>query len=338
MGLRQDLTSEELCTIKAYKQLKMSNRHIAQLMGIHHTTVVKVMSRLDQNGNPTTNRKKRCKRKLTPRVTRRICNLFTRDAAGRRRSDLDVSRELQLSRATVQRARQTLGLKSCRALKKPLITEVNRRKRLAFAKAHIHWSIERWRRVLFTVESRFCLHSDAPQIVKRRTTEALNKDCIQTTIKFGGGSVMVWAGISGVGCTQLVEVDCRLNAARYCSLLHETLLPFIAQREPTTNIILQQDNAPCHAARLTTKWLQDHAIETLQWPPQSPDINPIENVWGMLKHHLKNVITRSKAEKLQVLDTEWKRIIATDVVKNLVESVPRRLQAIIRANGNHTQY
>ena len=99
---------------------------------------------------------------------------------------------------------------------------------------------------------------------------------------------MVWGCISYYGVGRLVIVDGTLNAIKYTELLAENLFESSEYMGISNDFIFQQDNAPCHKAKHTMKFFSENQIKVLEWPAQSPDLNPIENIWGYIKRKLKN--------------------------------------------------
>ena len=153
---------------------------------------------------------------------------------------------------------------------------------------------------------------------------------------------MVWAGITASHKTQLVFIDSfslsSLTAACYRDDILEThVKPFFNNHPNITEF--QQDNAPPHSARLTQQYLQQNNITTMDWPSKSPDLSPIENAWDYLDRKVKARanIPSNIAELKQALTQEW-NAIPQHYIRNLMNSMPRRLRACIDANGGHTGY
>ena len=128
-----------------------------------------------------------------------------------------------------------------------------------------------------------------------------------------------------------------MNGVRYHWILDEKLELFMTQHGTTH---FMQDGAPCHKSKIVTAWFQVRLhISLINWLGNTPDLNPIENVWAWMKSQLRD----SKATSLPQLQREitelWVlRMDNIQYLKNLVESMPRRLQAVIDGNGNLTKY
>ena len=126
-----------------------------------------------------------------------------------------------------------------------------------------------------------------------------------------------------------------MNSVRYIATLEEHLLTHMGIHGTS---IFMQDNAPCHRSKRTTKWFQDHDIVVLEWPGNSPDLNPIENLWHLAKMKLEKADTSSVPRLIQAIKRMWLLDLSPDYCRKLVESMPRRLANVIAAKGNMTKY
>ena len=161
----------------------------------------------------------------------------------------------------------------------------------------------------------------------------------QNMIGLAVGSVMVWAGISAQGKTDLHVIDNgTLTALRYVNeILDVYVRPYAGA--VGENFILMDDNARAQRARITDQYLEQATIVRMEWPARSPDLNPIEHAWDMLQTAVSSrpVQPASAQELRQALLEEWDQIPQYKI-KRLISSMRRRCQAAIEARGHHTRY
>ena len=195
-----------------------------------------------------------------------------------------------------------------------------------------------WGRVVFSDESRFNLHhADGRVRIYRRRNERFERNCILEVYPYGGGGVMVWAAINSNFKSALVVCNGNLNARRYIDqILQPHVLPMFRQRQGFT---FMHDNARPHTAILTREFLVQNNIPVLPWPACSPDCNPIEHMWDELGRRLRQRphAPNNVDELTQALIEEW-NTIPRRVYRNLCNSMPCRVQAVIHSHGGHTRY
>ncbi|GFR84537.1 transposable element Tcb1 transposase [Elysia marginata] len=186
---------------------------------------------------------------------------------------------------------------------------------------------------MFSDESKFLLErQDGRKRVLRRVNERFVPQCLSQARAFGGGSVMVWGGITAAGKTPLV------TARRY---IDEILRPRVVAAIHNQGLTFMQDNAPAHRARITNQFLYENNIPVLHpWPPYSPDLNPIWSIlWDLLyrRVRMRQPQPQTLLQLERALHEEWDNI-PRQAVQRLISSMRRRCQAVIFSRGHHTRY
>ena len=141
------------------------------------------------------------------------------------------------------------------------------------------------------------------------------------------------------GLGPLSPVNSNLNASAYQDILDNAMPPTWWQQFGEVPFLFQHDCAPVHKARTIKTWLDEFGVEELDWPAQSPDLNPIEHLWDELERRLRARPSRptSVPDLINALQNEWAPI-PTETLQNLVEGLPRRVEAVIAAKGVPTPF
>ena len=176
--------------------------------------------------------------------------------------------------------------------------------------------------------------------VRRRSGERLKPECVVGTVKHPV-SVMVWGCFShrGPGRLHIVPKGTTVTAAAYQEILENRMLPSARDMFHDQDYIFQDDGAPCHRAKSVKNWLSANDVGTIgDWPGQSPDINPIENLWNVMKLMVRNQGPKNRTELIEAVIYSWNHVVEKKTLQQLCDSMPRRLRAVINAKGNATKY
>ncbi len=160
--------------------------------------------------------------------------------------------------------------------------------------------------------------------------------CLKSSVKFPQ-SVMIWGAMSSAGVGPLCFLKTNVTAPVYPDILEHFLLPSADQLFKDADFIFQQDLAPAQTAKRTKSWLNDHGVDVLDWPANPPDLNPIQNLWGIVKRKMRNKRPKNADEMKATVKESWASIPPQQCHK-LITSMPRRLEAVIKAKGAPTKY
>ena len=129
-----------------------------------------------------------------------------------------------------------------------------------------------------------------------------------------------------------------MKTDRYIDVLERKMLTSANDLFGNDEFMFQDDSAPCHRAAKTKNWINSKNIQTLEWPGNSPDMNPIEHLWAIVKQRIYKYRPTTKSSLIAAIIKVWFHEIENDTCKKLIDSMPRRIQAVIDNNGGHTKY
>lgn len=227
---------------------------------------------------------------------------------------------------TVKRARKHLGWVATRPKYSQLVREANKEKRVLWCKKQLA-AKEKFLDVVFTDESTVQLDNHGRLCFRKRKQPRKLKPRPKHPIK-----VHIWAGISSRGATPVVIFTGIMNSTRYCSILEKGLLPFLQDVFPEGHRF-QQDNDPKHCSKFTKQFLQEKGVNWFRTPAESPDLNPIENVWASLKYYLRHEYKPTNMETLIDGIKRFWRSMTPDVCSKYIGHVQKVMPKVIEVNG-----
>lgn len=325
------LTDIEKGQILAYHEENYSYRAIGRKIGRSDFVVRAFLKSPDTYGAKKT---RGCVKKLQPRDIRRL----NREASKGKLCARELRNQLELP-VSIRRVRQVLRSNPNLVYKKrkgqPKLTKTHKKNRVTFARERLTWDQE-WGQIIFSDEKKFNL--DGPDGFQYYWYDIRKEEQIFSKRHHGGGTVMVWAAFCRHGKSDLVILNGKQRSDNYIGTLNNHLLPF-SDRFYKQNYIFQHDNASIHTSKKTKKWLEEQKIDVLEWPALSPDLNPIENIWGILVRRVyangQQFTTRETL--IEMLQKVWNEI-EPEILVTLIESMKNRCKVILEEKGGKISY
>ncbi len=243
------------------------------------------------------------------RILSRKADSITWESFTRSELNLGSSMNQESPRSDIFRKRAT----------KPLLKQKPRQKHLTWAKDKNNWTFG----------------NQGPR-VWRKSGAAQNPCCLKSSVKFPQ-SVMIWAAMSSTGVGSLCFLKSTVNAAIYQEILEHFMLPSADKLYGYADYIFQQDLAPAHTAKGTKSWFNDHGVTVLDWPANSPDLNSIENLLGIVKRKMRDTKPNNADDLKAAIKATWASITPEQCHK-LITSMPRCIDAIVHTKGGPTKY
>ena len=328
--------------ITLHQYTTKSLKEISLIVGVSKTSVQRIIKKAMVSGNLESKRKGHCGRrtKAGPEAMQmliRESETHPRDTSTKLRNYL-ATLGTQVSSRTVRRYLLKAGRRARRPLKKQLLTEEMKHKRLAWAQTYKEWTEEDWRKVLFSDESHFLVQGQRSQYVRRSKNEEITEEHMNQSVK-NPEKQMFWGSFSYNGVGSLYPIEGIMNADKYMQVINNKIQNDMEDAFPNGEGIFQQDLAPCHRAKKVKKLFFEKGIQLLDWPGNSPDLNPIENLWAIVKLEAqkRDCTTLAKMTRA-IIDIWFCEPKMKQHCSKLIDSMPERVRQVIQKQGGHIRY
>ena len=238
---------------------------------------------------------------------------------------------LDVSLPTIKRARKKLGWVCTRPHYCQLIRDLNKRKRFLWCH-YLKNTSEMYENVIFTDECTVQLDRHSRICFRKKKQLRSLKPRAKHPAK-----IHVWGGISCRGATNVVMFTGTMDAPRYKQILEAGLLPFIDECYPDGHR-LHQDNDPKHCSKLIDDFFTEKGIMWWRTPPESPDLNPIENIWGSLKQFLRTSYKPHDLDSLKTGIQHFWNTLTPDICRRYINHLHKVVPKVIEVWGEPSGY
>lgn len=325
----------------------LSQRAIAKRFNLARTTVQSTLyvqqDRVNNKSKPRPGQPKKHDARALNRILR-----FVRMHPKKTYAMVKAELDLPFSRDTLRRILEPHGIRKWHCAKRPFLSEEVALKRFEWVEKHKDWSKEEWSKIIFSDESSVERgKGGAREWAFRTSKQKWDPKFVETYKKGRDISIMVWGAI-WIGGRSDLDIMVRdadggggFTANSYIATLERTMGVWL---HPSR--IFMQDNAPIHKAKKVAAWFEEWAINVLEWPPYSPDLNPIEHVWARMKQWIieKHPELSELGATQEAYDALARAIVEAwdaldqDYIDGLIYSMDNRVNHVRHSKGWHTRY
>ena len=303
---------------KVAKRMKTSRWTVSHWVNVFNTTG-------DVQDKKSTGRPRKTSHKQDKEIEKMVLNY-------KEANTQNIARELtslglNISSRTVHRRLTERGFRYSYPTQKPALTKKQKSSRLSFAKQN---GSRNWNNVIYTDETSVSLGPRTKKIWKRRGEK------VYTRRKSHYEKVHVWGSFSRKGFGKIVLFTENLTGKKMIEIYKSGLLP-IYPDIGRGNWVLLEDNDPKHKAKIVQQYREEKNIERITWPSNSPDLNPIENVWNVMKNQVAELQPSNLTQLQSLIKKVWNNF-PQKMAQNLINSMPSRLNQVILRHGDSIDY
>ena len=325
--MSEQLTIEDRYGIIALKKhAKWTQKEISTALNCSQSVVSKTLKRYRET-EEVKNRNKSGRPSLIS-IEDEQNNLITEQIENNRQitssaiaNNLNNDYDISISAATIRRLRHSLRYKQTLYKICPQLSEFSKRRRLNYVEKYRNF---RWSNVIFSDEKVFSLSKEGLKVWKRS-----DENPIITHQPLKPISLMVWGGIWMTGRTSIHITEDIIDADEYQNIIFEHLI----DPESDRHRIFQQDNARPHKARSTLEFFRAMNVQLLEdYPPYSPELNPIEKVWSWMSNYVSKIGATDKEELMEAIDSAWTNI-PQEIIQSYILHLHTVCDLIEQSNG-----
>lgn len=318
---------------------------IGRQFGLTESTVRYIIKRYNETGSPLPTQRLGKRKKITDTQKNRIMTAIRRNPTETYTDQWKAMKEkgLDVCKETFVKCVKEMGFKQYAITEVPSLSPAQVKKRYSWCKERLNWTPQQWEEVVWSDESMFRLGKGAQGVnVIRFPGEGMQERHKIGVLKFGQGSIMMWGCFHAKALGPLVIMRGTIDQDKYVTLLSNYTIPWLKEQHDLygTDFIYQEDGAPIHTGGYARWYKSKTVIRSFDfWPPNSPDLNPIEHIWGYLKLRVnRRAIGVSNLDQFEsIIRDEWSKI-SNSYLEALVASMPDRCAAVFKAKGGNTRY
>lgn len=324
-----------------YRDENLTVLQISKKLDIPRTTVYNILKKYDKYGTVMRLKGSGRKKSLDNRDIAIILSEIDKNpfiSSETIKNEIEKGTEKDVTSRTVRNYIRKTSFRSRIPRKVPYLSKKNINRRIELANEWSSYENEDWDKIIWSDETKINLFSsDGRKRCYRKANSALElKNCLPT-IKHGGGSIMVWGCMSSKGCGNLVIIRGTMDKYVYKTILTKNLRASAIKLGLEEDFIFQQDNDPKHTSQYVSDYFVKKDINLLDWPSQSPDLNPIEHLWD----HIKCEVRKKKPKNIKELEKyviEIWNSIDPEVCKKIVRTMYDRASEVLKSKGGHIPY